>query len=847
MFSNTWRSLIALFVATAVGCGLNTGEKAPPAPIPTYSGNGYSCVGKIPEFMGEYLNNTVNESEITKFVRCLQNSLTSFASMTRGRRHSTYYLPNEIREFLQDNFLRDRPISDQLLHEFMVIKQVMVGGETDRISRQDLMVAIDILEDFRLELLRLKPHLPILNPNMIQNQDPHRLGQNLASANDALKQTVKTFSERLQNSKRRYPYKNLETFVTEFRNFVRWEEHFPKAIKAELWVGFLKQFKIFAVSPEDEDAIRTTDWAPLLTVASRWYLTYLGYKVGIQGQAIKQGIGLQNAFHLTQEVFSLMEEAVQNQPTKVISHKQLSELIRSIQLLGWLPSSIRATSIEAVMKAVVDRIFGNENVNPAERRFEGLTLTTLSRMKQEFYRWGYVQLNLDGRYRSGLLPSSLDTPSLHASRILSPDIRRRLDALNVSDWDEFMKIKDLMRPLYPEGQYSVFLVPLSQLRGYALEHEFHNLSMMNLLRSIVTLIFRGYSADYAKAITWGSGLRSEEMQRFYEDFRDLAVDLEFADRRNVNTGTRAFVEGNLFTYAADGFVADAKDPRSRLSFIEAVQLFGYLYSGGTLANQIYEDLAEEKCKQRSGSFVADVNRRPKVAFDCVSKELRGLISQYAVNMPGLQTYVRRLDNESMEAYARVLLKASSRPHPVEGLLPTDPAPPLEWIERSDFATLAVLLHYGESVLTRFDADYDGALNFTEITQAIPIFSGYIQKFVKDRDNEEISDTMARRVVRYILIHKEFPGAETLVSKSWWWFRNFDLGYDIRGEVEIPYIDLKIRADLNREIKVDRLGLAKVFQLIISKLMETPPATVRPVEASAKAVRKPKAVPARMAP
>jgi hypothetical protein len=67
------------------GCGIKTGEKAPEQSPVTYSGKNYSCVSEIPQHIQKYMNDELNDQEITGFVRCLQNAFSSFAQYTRGR------------------------------------------------------------------------------------------------------------------------------------------------------------------------------------------------------------------------------------------------------------------------------------------------------------------------------------------------------------------------------------------------------------------------------------------------------------------------------------------------------------------------------------------------------------------------------------------------------------------------------------------------------------------------------------------------------------------------------------------------------------------------------------------
>lgn len=807
-----------VLASSGLSCGIKVGEKPAPAFKPSYSGSGYRCVGLIPEFLGDYVADKVDEAQITEFVRCLQKSFTTFAQLTHGR-NQNIYSPEEIRRFLQTYFLKDRQLSPELTKEFMVIKQVLVGGSLDSITRPELRVAIDVLEDMRIELIRLKPHIRYLNPNLLMTQDTRDLGQNLSDANDALMQAIHTFSARLQKSKRRYPYANLIVFLREFRHFVGWEKHFENSRPVEDWVNLLKQVKGFAVSPIDPDAIRAGDWTSLLQTIARWYVIFLEYEVGVKDRSVLEGVGLQNLFHLTQEIFTLVEDAVQAQPTKGIPFTQLTDLAVSLQRLKWLPGDIRESSLKSAIAATVNRIFGNDRLAPKDRRGEVLTLNTVTEARQEFYRWAYLQLNLDTRYNSQMGDArTMDVhavPNLQSRFFVSPEVREKLGSLSGADWDDFMKVKSLIRPLFPDGKSRVYLVRESELGAFGIHEGFHNLSLMNIYHSLTSLLFRGYAEQVPARIGWDSGLRSEELQRFYEDFRGLAVDLHYADPRNINTGTRAFMEGNIFTYASDGFWSDPKEPRSRLSFVETMTLVAYLYSGGLLSDDFYYDLVNNSCRDQYGPD-KDMFNRPEIALPCVREHLLDLILRYGGNMPHLQAYIRSLNADERAVYAQDLIQSAR-----------GPSTPKNWtqVEKNELSTLAVVLQYSESVLTRFDADGDGRLNYREIVNAEPIFLGFIKKFAKDKLGYELSDWESRGAFLYLVMYDDLPNA-------WSFLSILNLSLDISGSVSAGPLSLKI--DMNPEISLDRPKLAKIFKLIIAKMCEAKPATQQPLESESRA-------------
>ncbi len=779
------RSLLSLGLAcvltlTSVSCGLHTGEESPQAPPPSYSGNGFSCVGQIPKHLEDYVFDRLAGEEVTDFVKCLQKAFTAFAQFTRGRDEKTY-APEEIRRFLQTYFIKDKMISDELLHELMVIKRTFIGGTVDRISREELYVAIEVLEDIRKEALRLKPHLKSLNPQLARQQEAHLVGQNLREASAAVNESIEVISRRFQANRQDYPLANFEAFIREFRKFTGWNEHFPNAIPPAAWAEFLRVFKELTVSPEASDVIRARDWMPMLQMLARSYMAYLEYEVGVRTQPKLSGVGLQNTLHLAAEVFALVESAISRQENLTISPEQLTAAIKALKGIRWMPERWRLESMQSALATIVSRIFGEPTIPPDRRTPSGLSLRTLSRMKDAFYQWAYIQMNLDSQ-----MGGTITTSNAIAVPNLQPEARRPLSnedrpILNNPDWIEFLKVRGLMRPLYLDDTPNILVAPASQLPALKVEHGFYNLSLMNLLRSVVGLIFKGYSSDRSVQ-TWESGLTTLEMERFYDDFREIGIDLGFVDPRNVKTGSRVFIEGNLFTYSADGLNPEATDSSGKMKYVEAMELLAFLYSGGNLALNLYERFS--KLCRRGPDL--DINGRKKLDRFCVKTLMPKILPEYIGLLPEAKKFFASLTPEGRREYSKNLLETAYSP------ANSDP----RWVELSEFSTLSVISYYAEAVMTRFDTDESGTLTNPEVDEANRLFIGFIKWLAANKMDQDLSDGEATAVFYFILANKRIPEGFGDGISIWWnsWFGS--------GSVELNRFDLSI-----------------VFSVIISRLSE----------------------------
>jgi len=797
-----WGIAVILSGAIALsGCGLKLNEKASQPSAISYSGKDYSCVSQIPQHIEQYVNDQMTDEQITDFTGCLKNAFQSFANYTRGREESTYSA-DEIRNFLERSFIKDRTISDQLLHEFMVIKQALVGGDSVRIARSELFDAIDFIDDIRAEAIRMRPYIRYLNPRLIRedaaktNSDNWKyIDSHLMEANAALNQSIGTIAARLEKSKKEYPLDNLEAFLTEFRAFVHWEEHFPDARPVPQWKALLRSFKEITVSPQKPDVIRVGDWKPLLQSVSEWYLTYLEYDIGVKGKRVMEDQGLQNTINLVNEMLHLTRTAIWKQP-KEITFDQLSRLTVALHDLGWIPDYIRTTSIDQAARALVTRMAGQSSTSPDERegKVKGLTIPALDVFESEFTRWANVQITLDSRFKKTNAFSLDNVPPIKSHIGMLPEVKignTTADSMvSDADWVEFDKVETFLRPLFPDGFPRVELVPNSLNQRYGVYNGFYNLSFLNLFRAGGALVFRGYARDVGKSGLWTAGIRSTELQKFYVDFRDIGIDLAIVDRNNTNAGSRAFVEAKLFTSSAQGLNYDPRNPDAgELNFVEAIEYFAYLYSGGMMARDVYKDLSK-LCPLGP----EDDNGSPAVSRACAIGLMPGLFDEYMVNLPFLQDFMKKSTADQRLAFTNTLVLATCS-ECVDGKGP-------QWMQMSEISTMTVVTHYVESTMIRFDANQDGLLSNSELEKAVPIFAGFLKKIAKDTLNKELSDSQARAAFFYILKYQSIPST------------NWDNFFVYKNEWMEPTLSMS------------RQQLAEVFKSIIGNLLamgkNTPP-------------------------
>lgn len=783
--------LLSLLLTTA--CGLNVGENAPPAMDLRPSMAKYACVGEIAKKTELYIHAQMNDEEINSFISCLQGAIYAFTQYMHGQKDWDSFTPIEIRNFIQDNLLPpDSPrISNELLHQFMLIKQNLVGGGIDRIQRSDLEAANKILEQIRIEVIRMRPFIPILNPRLVAREEKSHLGEKIAQAEAAAQVTSQVFGRIMSTSQKPYSFKDFESFLHEFRKFSRWEEHFPSGNTAQSWTNLISAFKAVTVSKGDQ-FIQPADWIPLFQYAAQWYLNYIKFNAVIRPQPVMfEGRGLQNVVGWTDNVMNLLSTAVANQSDQMISYDALDRLLYALKGLHWLPNRIGVRALSSALKAAGNRILGPQEEASNVRSSPGITKLTIANLAVEVAQWQEIQFYLQEKYsvvenRHEQIKNLEDNmPALKPSAPASDTSHGR------EAWDRLIQSFEGEKPLalFAEGSDRVYLTDVGEVKN-----GFFNMTKMNLLRSVTSLIFRGYATTGAHGVI-DAQLSQDQLQAFYQDFRDLGIDLGMTDRRSQTAGKRTFLEGKLFTYLSDGVSAE----HPNLTFAQTMEEAAFLYSGGQLSKDLYRELSQD-CELGP----LDIYGHPKIRRSCVRKNLVKELLVTVKTMPSYTQFLKSLGPDGRMLYGDTLLRAAFNKKNLQ-MEPNG----VDFVELSELATMAMVVHYSEAVMTRYNTElpHDDVLTEQEVSKGLSVFRDLALSTMAMPSWfpcwKEARQALAENGFKFVLRYGYMP-----VSKS--------------DTVTVLWHASEANPDWG--LRIDRQALTQVFATLIQRISDRPQAT-----------------------
>lgn len=894
MFSRRWGLLkvragvfylmMVQLVLVSSGCGLNFGEKKKSPTAVKLDSNEFNCLSQIGEKIDGYFSAEMSAAEIRQFYSCLGGAFEKFQRFTRGAESSSYS-GQELRLFLEKEFLYPRKIEDGLLEQSMNLKQALLGGTTDKITREELQKLNLILRRLEQASLEMRTMVGPLNPSVARRSYPDyalRL-QKAKESGAAVSLIAGTLGKQLESLVRPYSLQHIGGFLVELTRFIYGEGEKLERVKS--WARLIETVKPILVGGSRE-FVEPENWGAFLESSASWYSTFLRSRyqtsdfTGSEG-SIWYGPGLKDFVSNIKNGLGMAEDSVNRQPNEVIRFSDLEDLFSCLKNLDLVPRQITSQAVGKVLPPVMNKVFGDINLNPSIRNEGGLSASVLKRASEEFERWSYIQLLLDEK----LSPDKQDmdpeafaetlnvlSSGNHLYAFPNRGFKTSLSGNNFVPGKlvagEFESIINDVRTVFKQGEGRTFLTYKNDLDD-KVKKGFHNLSVMNVVRAMMRLLVRGYSTDVERSSKM-MGLEQEELSRFFHDIDWLGRDIKLVDQRNVDSlGRRVFTEGNVFTYLGNGLQKPSPTDKVQalLNFKEGMELISLVFSGSNLSNQMYQE-ALENCEHA----YLDIFGRPKVKRECFNRLFLSTsrMERWFEQLPKMKDYWVALSPSDKGLFVDTLSRIAVRPIQEEieyDLLtkqilgdsvyfrkcesPTvlerifrsrkaslefekcqnDNSRRLElveeavaslesvgmsmsncewsgktevslgycdWVEQGEMATMAVIVHYVETVLTRFDRQVpeDGRLKTEEAWEAFAVFRGLIDMMAEKAVGRSLSENELRDVYAFILTNGRIPSED-----------------DLRWSMT--------RLMNTWNINLDRLGLLRIFEIIVRSSVYPP--------------------------
>lgn len=705
MFSK--RHVVLALIFCSLGCQRLIGEKAAVIPSPSNNiGTEARCISQSATTLKRFFNGETSSYEVSTAWNCFDGAMELFAKKVRGTK-ADFYRPSEISDFLEGYVLSDgHHLSAALMTEVLRLKQFLVGGSVDQLTREELIRLRAMIQQFRLLTVELAPLMKVYSGRW-----DWKSTQSMVQARAEFSAAEVEFAARL---KRLWPQFHGQYDLKDLSRLSEaLQESFPQTTSLARLSNTFKKYSPLLISAKNillndqQSTVAPADWSTLVIHLPAIYSRYLYGKYFLEDK-ILWGESLSSFETVIQSSLSCLATILESRGKGVavgISVLELNQLAEGLGSAGLLGDLFTVESLKAVIPVAIQRL-----LTPPEKRLTGeseraLGLVALQTFSVEFLAFIDVQKKLNEIWNprelfthgqlQDIFKGSTGSLAEMATLLESP-----LSYAFDSDGRIFFDVQTA--------------IPYSQ----------DSLMRMNVARTLVRLAIRSYAGDVKRVETLAGLTKKEFQQDFFTDLRPFLIGAGLIDPANTVFARNRFIEANLFTPLGNG--------DEFLDFHEGSGITLMIWSGMNLNSQ-FIDAIKQKCTVGTSSPAL-------YGADCAMEQMRQMIPVIATSVPSMAMTINRLPEADAQKMLMDLLKAA-------GWLEN----PERLAKMSDIGLVPHVLQYIESVFRRWDLNKDGIIDKDEAMLAETTFRPILSSVSGQTD-----PGVLRAAFAYILTYQKNP-------------------------------------------------------------------------------------------
>lgn len=266
-----------IIVTVLAGCKMPWGEQpSEPSPPKTKLGEEAKCLSGLTPVITGFMDGSADPARVTQVWTCFDDALGLFQRKVRSE-DPKFYSARELANFFEEYFLdEDVRINDRLLTEVMRFKQLFVGGENLKLTRDELTRLREFARQMRDLSTDLLPHMKLLSMNWKVTgeakfeQDLKQFEQSKIVA----QQTVMKLAALIEPQQQKYELANFVVLLEELQVVFKKKWTFTQELGRLMpLLGRLKG----VLTGTEEAVIQPQDWRLFGNLGIRSYSQFLRY------------------------------------------------------------------------------------------------------------------------------------------------------------------------------------------------------------------------------------------------------------------------------------------------------------------------------------------------------------------------------------------------------------------------------------------------------------------------------------------------------------------------------------------------------------------------------------------
>ncbi|MBX3040625.1 MAG: hypothetical protein KF789_07965 [Bdellovibrionaceae bacterium] len=744
------RNLLLIGLASVVGfsgCSRFLNEDRRKDQVIELSDEKFRCLEDWPAVIRDFTEGNAAERQIRPAFRCLSNALTYFQENTKGSMPEAY-TEKDLRDFFGRYFLKQTNIPPALAQGFLRLKQVLFGGSDQFVTKSELIRVVGFLQPLEDQAVLLAPYVRVYTTQEMTAVDAQRIDV----AIHQLRSSLQNLMHQVELVRSDYNFDEAQDFLSLLADFVRGASAPVDTFDLiSEWLPVIQSVK--QVFFGDRASLRgTREWTEALNTVIDLYDLGLRYHYIMSAGLFDTPERMTTALKSGDKLLSLLENSHQMRSTGRLPFRYLDEVIDQVLVRKLINQPLSANTIKGLYRKVVIGMM--DPVRRGDTRgADAIEQVHLVSIRREFNIFRLNQVFFDSL---GERPVGHRTLQVEARRFDAKAAIRKLvkdpieeEAL-LAAWTKFRSLVTKDRPAVFDTGGRV------QVQG-----DVSTLTWVWKARArfnVMHLLTRGFMLGYGDSGDPSTAHCNEQsLIRWYADFTDFGAELKAFDPRAENSGARSFREASFFTFSGDG--------NDRVNMDEMFEFISLLFSAGLEnANTLREHMDDPTTDAYSLGYSGvvcktdrpDVFGLPMLNEVCFKNELRRTFGKAFVNLPGLVTYVKGLNDAQWDEFYLHLMAAAKSSYSLADLVDT-----------SDLRTAVMILHYMEVLFTTYDANVDAILSREELLAAAPRFIPFLRELSPVKSDKFVTEAFLD------LVYKgERPGAWSMTQhgagRLWGW-------------------------------------------------------------------------------
>jgi hypothetical protein len=345
-----------LLFSVLSGCGARLGEKPPPNDAYGFSGS--ECLSTTTPIIKDYLKGEGKTRELRALWDCVDSVVYQFKRNVRGST-ADRYTSQELATFLEKNFFDKKKkiqIDAALQVEIMKIKQLLIGGSREYITRKELDDSVEVFNLLRDVTIDLNPYMKVITMNWAVEKDFKARSDMdyFEESNLAMQKAAKSLASLFEKNGQTYALTDFASFMVELGKFFGEDWQINKTISEYIPVA---QKVKRALAGGDQDVVTPKEWNRFAILGSRGYIQYLRYYYFIKSTD-EAGVSYRLAYisRTVEDILSVFEDLTAQKPEGVVSGQEVFELLSTLSK-NWTEFKVSQNLIVESMK-VKQLLFG---------------------------------------------------------------------------------------------------------------------------------------------------------------------------------------------------------------------------------------------------------------------------------------------------------------------------------------------------------------------------------------------------------------------------------------------------------------------------------------------------------